>query len=100
MSAIFQSLSRTLLRPAVTNLAGVSPYFQLSALRFKQSVKTNSGVKKRIRLRGSGSLKRTRAGTSHNTGFKDRQRVNRLGNSTGVEGKKIEQRIRKMLGCY
>ena len=43
---------------------------------------------------------RRRSGTSHNTGYKPRQKSNRLGSSTGIEGKKMEQRIRKMLGCF
>jgi hypothetical protein len=46
------------------------------------------------------SLHRGKSGTSHNTGFKTRQRVNRLGSSTGVEGKKMEQRVRRLLGAY
>eukprot|EP00536_Pseudo-nitzschia_multiseries_P009089 jgi/Psemu1/306296/fgenesh1_kg.247_\ len=65
------------------------------ALRFKSGVKTNSGCKKRFRVRGSGSIKRPKAGKSHNTGYLRRQRANRLGHSTGIEGKKIEQRVRK-----
>ena len=143
---------------ATTPSSSASSYFLYTPLRFKQGVKTNSGVKKRIRLRGSGSLKRyvpvwngynrnlsspaaycafyvnptdlfllalsvlfvtfpfrsktfinqtmnalthrMKSGRSHNTGFKDRQRVNRLGSSTQIEEKKIEKRIRKMMGCY
>jgi hypothetical protein len=41
-----------------------------------------------------------KAGKSHNTGYLKRQRGNRLGHSTGVEGKKIEQRVRKLLGVF
>ncbi|KAG7348187.1 ribosomal protein L35 [Nitzschia inconspicua] len=71
---------------------------QFLALRLKSGVKTNSGCKKRFRVRGSGSIKRGKSGASHNTGYKARQRVNRLGSSTGVEGKAIEQRVRRLLG--
>jgi hypothetical protein len=35
-----------------------SQNYLLTTLRFKQSIKTNSGIAKRIRVRGSGSLKR------------------------------------------
>mmetsp|Transcript_27986 Transcript_27986/g.59949 ORF Transcript_27986/g.59949 Transcript_27986/m.59949 type:complete len:136 (-) Transcript_27986:1714-2121(-) len=69
-------------------------------VRFKSGVKTNSGCKKRFRVRGSGSIKRGKAGKSHNTGYLKRQRANRLGHSTGVQGKKIEQRVRKSLGVF
>lgn len=78
----------------------LSPYHLLSQLRFKGGVKTNSGCKKRFRVRGSGSIKRGKSGKSHNTGYKTRQRCNRLGSSTGIEGKKIEQRVRKLLGVF
>ena len=43
---------------------------------------------------------RGKSGKSHNTGFKSRQRVNRLGSSTGIKGKKNEQNVRKLLGVY
>jgi ribosomal protein L35 len=129
---------------------GQSNYL-LTSLRYKSGIKTNSGAKKRFRVRGSGSIKRYepkfkkfrnccvysfgrcfllsnlsgdvaftlfdtfasdyilsfflptcrgKSGASHNTGFKTRQRVNRLGSSTGIEGKKMEQRVRKLLGAY
>jgi hypothetical protein len=43
---------------------------------------------------------RGRSGKLHNTGYKDRQRVNGLGSTTGIEGKAIEQRVRKLLGAF
>lgn len=75
-------------------------YYQTTFLRFKSGMKTHSGSKKRFRVRGSGSIKRPKAGKSHNTGYLRRQRANRLGHSTGIEGKKIEQRVRKLLGVF
>lgn len=78
----------------------LSSFHLYTPLRFKGGVKTNSGAKKRFRVRGSGSIKRGKAGKSHNTGYLKRQRANRLGHSTGVEGKKIEQRVRKLLGVF
>eukprot|EP00526_Cylindrotheca_closterium_P022099 CAMPEP_0113639506 /NCGR_PEP_ID=MMETSP0017_2-20120614/20724_1 /TAXON_ID=2856 /ORGANISM="Cylindrotheca closterium" /LENGTH=118 /DNA_ID=CAMNT_0000550721 /DNA_START=105 /DNA_END=461 /DNA_ORIENTATION=- /assembly_acc=CAM_ASM_000147 len=118
MSLLFGRLSRTLMRrtnlptnnttslfssrPPSSASANMmeSPAFSLVSLRFKGGVKTNSGAKKRFRVRGSGSIKRRRSGTSHNTGYKPRQSSNRLGSSTGIEGKKMEQRVRKLLGVF
>ncbi|CAJ1951676.1 unnamed protein product [Cylindrotheca closterium] len=119
MSLLFGRLSRTLMRPTIaqsrTNLPNntttslvscspanwmESPAFSLVSLRFKGGVKTNSGAKKRFRVRGGGSIKRRRSGTSHNTGYKSRQSSNRLGSSTGIDGKKMEQRVRKLLGVF
>lgn len=103
MSLLLNNISRTLLRPITSAMMGNAqrpPLFMLSASRLKSGFKTTGGVKKRFRLRGGGSIKRRRSGTSHNTGYKPRQKSNRLGSSTGIEGKKMEQRIRKMLGCY
>ncbi|VEU38754.1 unnamed protein product [Pseudo-nitzschia multistriata] len=75
-------------------------YHLLTPLRYKSGMKTHSGAKKRFRVRGSGSIKRPKSGKSHNTGYLKRQRANRLGHSTGIEGKKIEQRVRKLLGVF
>mmetsp|Transcript_7624 Transcript_7624/g.16449 ORF Transcript_7624/g.16449 Transcript_7624/m.16449 type:complete len:146 (-) Transcript_7624:40-477(-) len=88
--------------PTTTSLSSSlsSSYYLMTPLRFKSGVKTNSGCKKRFRVRGSGSIKRPRAGKSHNTGYLRRQRSNRLGHSTGIEGKKMEQRVRKLLGVF
>mmetsp|Transcript_11298 Transcript_11298/g.14751 ORF Transcript_11298/g.14751 Transcript_11298/m.14751 type:complete len:100 (-) Transcript_11298:500-799(-) len=63
------------------------------------AIKTNKAVAKRFRIKGNGDLKRRRAGKSHNSGHKTRQRVNRLGTSTGVKGKEIEKRLRRMLNA-
>ena len=45
------------------------------------------------------NAQRMKSGRSHNTGHKHRQRVNRLGRSTGVKGKKIEKNVRKLIGA-
>ena len=43
-------------------------------------------------------FKRNKAGASHNTGYKTRARSNRLGQSCGVKGAKIEKRMRRLIG--
>lgn len=57
MSLLMNAMSRTLLRPLI-KVAEQPSYFLLTNLRYKNSLKTISGVKKRFRLRGSGSIKR------------------------------------------
>lgn len=42
---------------------------------------------------------RGKAGRSHNTGHKGRKRVNNLAASTGIKGKKIEERMRVIIGA-
>eukprot|EP00980_Cylindrotheca_fusiformis_P002873 scaffold674_cov126-Cylindrotheca_fusiformis.AAC.12 len=58
MSLLFSNLSRILVRPVVSSVGIHQPSYLMTALRFKGGVKTVSGVKKRFRLRGSGSIKR------------------------------------------
>mmetsp|Transcript_16743 Transcript_16743/g.38657 ORF Transcript_16743/g.38657 Transcript_16743/m.38657 type:complete len:138 (-) Transcript_16743:1427-1840(-) len=89
-----------IIKPPTSFAMSLSSHYVWMPLRFKSGVKTNSGCKKRFRVRGSGSIKRGKAGKSHNTGYLKRQRANRLGHSTGIEGKKIEQRVRKLLGVF
>jgi len=91
--------SSSIVRSSLSPLSPASQHI-LPSMRFKSGMKTNSGCKKRFRVRGSGSIKRGKSGKSHNTGFKSRQRVNRLGSSTGIKGKKNEQNVRKLLGVY
>jgi len=102
VSSMSSSSSSSIIQSSASPLSSysLSPYHLLSQLRFKGGVKTNSGCKKRFRVRGSGSIKRGKSGMSHNTGYKTRQRCNRLGSSTGITGKKIEQRVRKLLGVF
>ena len=54
------SSSSSIIQSSASQLSSysLSPYHLLSQLRFKGGVKTNSGCKKRFRVRGSGSIKR------------------------------------------
>ena len=62
------------------------------------TIKTNKSVAKRFKLKGNGQLKRMKGGKSHNSGYKKRGAVNKLGTSTGIKEPKIEKRIRRLLG--
>lgn len=42
---------------------------------------------------------RGKAGRSHNTGHKGQKRLNRLATSAPIRGKKIEQRMRRLIGA-
>ena len=64
----------------------------------KSCLKTNKSAAKRFRVRGSGSVKRNKAGMSHNTGYKNNTRKRRLASSGGVNGKSIELRMRRLIG--
>mmetsp|Transcript_8806 Transcript_8806/g.18281 ORF Transcript_8806/g.18281 Transcript_8806/m.18281 type:complete len:132 (+) Transcript_8806:79-474(+) len=99
-STLSSSLTTSSIIPTSASPTSLSSLHLYMALRFKGGVKTVSGAKKRFRVRGSGSIKRGKAGKSHNTGYLKRQRANRLGHSTGIQGKKIEQRVRKLLGVF
>lgn len=63
----------------------------------KATIKTHKGAAKRFRVRGSGSIKRNKGGVSHNSGYKTRQRCNRLGQTDGIKEPSIEKRIRRLL---
>ena len=65
----------------------------------KSCLKTNKSAAKRFRVRGSGSIKRNKAGMSHNTGYKSNTRKRRLSSSDGVRGKSIELRMRRLIGA-
>ena len=65
----------------------------------KSCLKTNKSAAKRFRVRGSGSIKRNKAGMSHNTGYKSNTRKRRLSASDGVKGKSIELRMRRLIGA-
>ncbi|CAM9173058.1 unnamed protein product [Ascophyllum nodosum] len=60
--------------------------------------KTVSSVKKRVRLTGSGNLKRGQTGRRHNTGPKPRSRMRRLMQTRLIEGTQ-KKKILWMLGC-
>ena len=95
--------------PAISRIATVpaqqaAPHQpqHLFAARFmgnKSCLKTNKSAAKRFRVRGSGSIKRNKAGMSHNTGYKSNTRKRRLSSSDGVQGKKIELRMRRLIGA-
>jgi hypothetical protein len=59
-SSSSSSSSSSIIQSSASPLSSysLSPYHLLSQLRFKGGVKTNSGCKKRFRVRGSGSIKR------------------------------------------
>ena len=65
----------------------------------KSCLKTNKSAAKRFRVRGYGSIKRNKAGMSHNTGYKSNTRKRRLSSSDGVRGKSIELRMRRLIGA-
>lgn len=67
--------------------------------RTKHTAKTHSGIKKRFRLRANGSLKRSKAGRQHNTGYKSRSRVNRLGQTGGIKNPHVERKLKMCLGA-
>mmetsp|Transcript_19216 Transcript_19216/g.27032 ORF Transcript_19216/g.27032 Transcript_19216/m.27032 type:complete len:102 (-) Transcript_19216:69-374(-) len=71
---------------------------QWRAFGTKALFKTNKAAAKRFRVRGSGSIKRNKAGASHNTGYKTRARSNRLGQSCGIREPAIEKRMRRLIG--
>jgi ribosomal protein L35 len=68
-------------------------------LAYKACLKTNKSAAKRFRVRGNDRIKRNKAGRSHNTGHKGRKRVNRLAASAPINGKAIENRMRRLIGA-
>jgi large subunit ribosomal protein L35 len=60
-------------------------------------MKTHSGMKKRVRLTGSGKIKREKAGARHLLEHKSSKRKRRLGND-GLVDKADQRRVLKMLG--
>mmetsp|Transcript_25418 Transcript_25418/g.55006 ORF Transcript_25418/g.55006 Transcript_25418/m.55006 type:complete len:147 (+) Transcript_25418:37-477(+) len=65
----------------------------------KACLKTNKAAAARFRVRGSGSVKRNKAGNRHNTGYKANDRKSRLQSSDKVKGKSIEKRMRRLIGA-
>jgi len=45
------------------------------------------------------NILRGKAGRSHNTGHKGQKRLNRLATSAPIRGKKIEERMRRLIGA-
>jgi large subunit ribosomal protein L35 len=60
-------------------------------------MKTHSGIKKRIKVTGSGKLLRQRANRRHNLEHKSSTRTRRLDGTTEVSGAD-RKRARKLLG--
>lgn len=71
---------------------------QQQQLRLKHTMKTHKGIAKRFKVRGKGNLRRTCAGRQHNTGFKPRRRINKLGLGGSVKPKSIDRKIKICLG--
>jgi len=59
--------------------------------------KSKKAVQKRMRVKGNGRIKRWQAGRQHNTGYKTRERSNRLGKSTGIEEPKMEKNLKRFI---
>ena len=75
----------------------------ISFLRWKHTLKTNKSVSKRFRVRGgSGHKKSTlthmRSGVQHNTGYRPRAAINKLGQSKPVANKKVERKMKQCMG--
>ena len=72
-------------------------------LRGKKSLKTHKGVAKRFRVRGGSGHKRStlvhmHSGAQHNTGYRSRAAINKLGQSKPVSNKKVERKMKMCLG--
>ena len=63
----------------------------------KALLRTNKSAAKRFRVKGNDRIKRNKAGRSHNTGHKGRKRINTLAESAPINGKKIEDRMRRLI---
>lgn len=66
--------------------------------RSKHTMKTHKGIAKRFKVRGNGSLRRTCSGRQHNTGWKNRRRINKLGMGSTVKTKSIDRGLKICLG--
>jgi len=76
-----------------------APHSLLTQIRtFAKGGKTNKSAAKRFKVMANGRIKRGSEGRSHNTGHKSKKRKNNLATTKGISGKKIEDRIRHMLG--
>jgi ribosomal protein L35 len=83
-----------------------TPFQQLMSCtfhRWKHTLKTNKSVAKRFRVRGGSGHKKTvlthmRSGAQHNTGYRGRGAINKLGQSKPVSNKKMERKMKICLG--
>ena len=85
-------------QPLLSALQGCTTF-----LRGKHTLKTNKSVSKRFRVRGgSGHKKSTlthmRSGAQHNTGYRPRAAINKLGQSKPVSNKKVERKMKQCMG--
>mmetsp|Transcript_5851 Transcript_5851/g.8458 ORF Transcript_5851/g.8458 Transcript_5851/m.8458 type:complete len:117 (+) Transcript_5851:48-398(+) len=90
--------SSSILNPTLMSTAPSATITQWRGMA-KSTLKTNKSAAKRFRVRGNGSIVRNRSGASHNTGHKKRARCNRLATSCSIKGKKIEKRMRQLIGA-
>jgi ribosomal protein L35 len=72
-------------------------------LRGKHTLKTNKSVSKRFRVRGGSGHKKSvlthmRSGARHNTGYRPRAAINKLGQSKPVSNKKVERKMKLCMG--
>uniref|UniRef100_A0A7S0BWV3 50S ribosomal protein L35 n=1 Tax=Proboscia inermis TaxID=420281 RepID=A0A7S0BWV3_9STRA len=64
----------------------------------KKAMKTNKSVYKRFRVRGNGTLIRSKSGKRHNMGFLRRKVANRRGESTTIKNKKMAKKMKQLMG--
>jgi ribosomal protein L35 len=81
----------------------INPFILQCCYRFKHTIKTNKSVAKRFRVRGGGGHKKStlthmRSGVQHNTGYRPRAAINKLGQSKPVSNKKMERKMKICMG--
>lgn len=74
------------------------PLINSVSKRYKHGMKTNSSIRKRIRVRGNNTLVRSRSGAQHNTGYKSRNKSNHLTRSTTISNPKVEKKMKRVMG--
>ena len=67
-------------------------------VRAKHTLKTNKSVAKRFRVKGNGDLIRSKSGKQHNTGYRSRGSMNKLGQSAPIKNKKVERKMKVCMG--
>mmetsp|Transcript_16373 Transcript_16373/g.24762 ORF Transcript_16373/g.24762 Transcript_16373/m.24762 type:complete len:111 (-) Transcript_16373:208-540(-) len=87
------SMFKTHIMPSPSLLTNITE----RGLAGKALLRTNKSAAKRFRVRGNARIKRNKAGRSHNTGHKGRKRINNLAASAPINGKKIEDRMRRLI---
>mmetsp|Transcript_2369 Transcript_2369/g.2859 ORF Transcript_2369/g.2859 Transcript_2369/m.2859 type:complete len:108 (+) Transcript_2369:45-368(+) len=64
---------------------------------WRSKMKSNRSAAKRFRIRGNGKLVRNQQGAQHNTGYRSRNRNNRVRQSTGIKNKKLERKMKRLI---